>query len=414
LVWKRLLSILIAIVMSCSAISISAISVSDTPAAWAAKDIEKAISLGFVPTSLQNAYAQPITRAEFCALAVTFYEIMMGAIDEEDALIYGYKDTFDMNVKKAALIGVVNGVGDGKFDPDSGITREQAATMLSRLAGATSISLPESEVTFSDISDISTWANDAVGQMQASGIMQGVGDNSFAPKERYQRQQSIVTILRLFEMVNPDVDPYYLSWALGCSAIIATNNRADPHQFGTLIRSPANAAIIKTMLSRDWNCGSREDIINTIGQMTDDGHNASFAEAYEIVNSLTKSEYEALLALSSDMDKYMWPLTKSIGDKWGDKQIKAWDWFRMVHLAGWGYVAGYIQLEEAYELMQPIIDKLRSTFSSWEEACDNYMDGYAWWSRTDVSQTVSEYKNRLKIYQDIKEDLTLFNPSVWE
>ena len=414
LVWKRLFSIMIVLVMSFSAISIPAVGATDTPAAWAVDDTEKAVSLGLVPASLQNAYAQPITRAEFCALAVTFYQTMVGSISSSDYMNYTFTDTNDLNVRKAAAIKVVNGVGNGRFDPDAGITREQAATMLSRLADAASIPLPESEATFADIGKVSIWAYDAVGQMQASGIMQGVGENTFAPKDQYQRQQSIVTILRLFEVFNPSVDPYYLSWALGCSAILATRNRADPYQFGMNIRNAQNATLEKTVLLRDWSCSSREDIINTISRMTDYGHNASFAEAYELVSSLTKSEYEALLAISGEMDKYMWPLTKSIGDKWGDTQIKAWDWFRMIHLASWGYVAGYIELEEAYELMQPSIDRLHSTFSSWEEACDNYMDGYAWWSRTDVSQTSSEYMNRLKIYQEIKEDTTLFDPSVWK
>ena len=413
-VWKRLLSALIILVMSLSAASIPVAGAADLPATWAQQDIDKAVSLGFVPANLQSAYAQPITRAEFCALAVAFYQKMVGTISSSDFTKFEFTDTSDINVRKAASISVVNGVGGGRFAPNDGITREQAATMLSRLANAVSIPLPDSEATFSDAVSVESWAYEAVGQMQASGIMQGVGGNAFSPKGQYQRQQSIVTILRLFEVLNPEIDPYYLSWALGCSAILATRNRADPHQFGMTFRSPANAALEKSVLRRDWGCESREDIIDTISLMTDYGHNASFAEAYSIVNSLSKEEYDALLVLSGDVDRYMWPLTKSIGDKWGGKQIKAWDWFRMIHLAGWGYVAGYLELDEAYELMQPSIDRLHSTFSSWEEACDNYMDGYAWWSRTDVSQAYSEYKSRLGIYEGLKGDATLFDPSVWK
>jgi hypothetical protein len=51
----------------------------------------------------------------------------------------------------------------------------------------------------------------------------------------------------------------------------------------------------------------------------------------------------------------MWLVVIAIGDQWGDKQIKAWDWFRMIHLAGWGYIAGYLEREEAYAHMTPVI-----------------------------------------------------------
>jgi hypothetical protein len=58
--------------------------------------------------------------------------------------------------------------------------------------------LPVHAPTFDDNADISPWAFDAVGQMQAAGIMGGVGDNRFAPQGDYTREQSIITMLRLF------------------------------------------------------------------------------------------------------------------------------------------------------------------------------------------------------------------------
>jgi hypothetical protein len=39
------------------------------------------------------------------------------------------------------------------------------------------------------------------GQMQATGIMGGVGNNTFAPKDPYTREQSIITIMRLYDVV---------------------------------------------------------------------------------------------------------------------------------------------------------------------------------------------------------------------
>jgi hypothetical protein len=70
--------------------------------------------------------------------------------------------------------------------------------MLARLADVIGQPIPPSAPTFTDNAQISSWAVDAVGQMQATGIMGGIGNNMFAPKGDYTREQSIVTILRLF------------------------------------------------------------------------------------------------------------------------------------------------------------------------------------------------------------------------
>ena len=41
----------------------------------------------------------------------------------------------------------------------------------------------------------------AVGEMQASGIMGGTGNNLFSPQMTYTREQSIVTLMRLYELL---------------------------------------------------------------------------------------------------------------------------------------------------------------------------------------------------------------------
>ena len=170
----------------------------DQPSSWAAGQVDEAVSAGIVPESLQSAYTQSITRAEFCALATRLYETVKGTAITERVT---FTDTADENVEKMAGLGVVTGVGEGRFDPDGTLTREQAATMLSRLAAAMGRPLTAQAPTFADSAAVSTWAVDAVGQMQGSGIMGGVGDNVFDPQGSYSREQSMLTMLRLYESV---------------------------------------------------------------------------------------------------------------------------------------------------------------------------------------------------------------------
>ena len=177
--------------------------VADAPSVWAAGKVMEAIELGLVPETLQEKYQQATTRAEFCTLAVALYEAFTEIEIEERV---SFDDTDDADVEKAAAIGVVNGVGDNKFDPDASLTRDQAAAMLSRLADAIEKPLDAAEPAFADNDSFQTWAVDYIGQMQASGIMTGVGANTFSPKGDYTREQSIITIMRLYDLVNAPVE----------------------------------------------------------------------------------------------------------------------------------------------------------------------------------------------------------------
>jgi len=208
------------------------------------------------------------------------------------------------------------------------------------------------------------------------------------------------------------------AWAMGCSAILAVRNGLEPYEFGMFTRSEMNAVQAQILMIDSWNCFNRNDLIEIIFSMTDQGHNGSFEKAFALVRLLSDDELEELVEMSEGPDIYMWPMTKELGEKWGDKGIKAWDWFRMMHLVGWGYVSEYFEIEEAYDLMIPIIERIRDTFDSWEDANENYMDGFAWWSCADLSDPDEsyEYYIRMDIYENLKNDppsVNLFNPILW-
>lgn len=165
---------------------------------WAADSVAGAVAKGLVPQDMQSDYTQPTTRAQFCALAVAFYEQATGkAITQRKT----FSDTSDPNIEKMGGLGIVSGVGGDRFAPNGTLTREQAATMLARLAEAVGEPLPEQMATFADRAQISSWAAAAVGQVQGVGVMGGVGDNRFDPSGLYSREQSMITLLRLYELL---------------------------------------------------------------------------------------------------------------------------------------------------------------------------------------------------------------------
>ena len=172
----------------------------DNPSAWAVPEVSWAIEVGLVPWYMQWKYTEATTRAEFAELAVITYE----SITKQE--ITGYEtnvfpDNNSVIANKAFAIGVVDGI-DGEFAGDEELNRQQAATMLARLASALHFgdSMPIVAMDYTDSASVAPWAAEAVGQMQAAKIMTGDA-GKFDPLGSYQRQQSIATILRLVNYV---------------------------------------------------------------------------------------------------------------------------------------------------------------------------------------------------------------------
>lgn len=88
------------------------------------------------------------------------------------------------------------------FSPEATITRQEAATMLYRLCNALGYQFPEQSVTFADNDAIADWAREAVGAVAAAGIMNGVGDNRFDPTTLYTYEQSALTMVRVYKLLS--------------------------------------------------------------------------------------------------------------------------------------------------------------------------------------------------------------------
>ena len=100
----------------------------------------------------------------------------------------------------------------------------------------------------------------------------------------------------------------------------------------------------------------------------------------------------------------MFPYTKQLSEKWGDRGILCWDLFRMSNLVQWGYLAGYVTYPEALALLEPAAKLLRENFSSWDEAYENYLDGYQWWLQIDGRKTDVWKTERGQAYLELKKD----------
>lgn len=181
---------------------------------WAYEEVTAAIEEDLVPNYLQNLYLNNINRDEFCDLTMQAVSETMGK-DIEDIVVektgktlaqwqqeYPFYDSTNSNVVAAYALGIVTGRGSGVFDPYASITRQEAAAFLMRSAKV--LGMDTSKITaagFKDEGKVGVVFKDAVNFVYQINVMNGTGGGNFSPTGKYTREQSYITIYRLFQAV---------------------------------------------------------------------------------------------------------------------------------------------------------------------------------------------------------------------
>ncbi len=93
-------------------------------------------------------------------------------------------------IEALAQRGIINGKGNGMFDPDANMTRAEFCAIVVRALGLT----PKANGSFSDVS--SQWFASYVGTANSFQIVNGVGDRRFAPNATITRQEAAVMVAR--------------------------------------------------------------------------------------------------------------------------------------------------------------------------------------------------------------------------
>ena len=167
---------------------------------WAAPEIEKAMAYGLVPASISGDFTQPITREEFAELSVLLYRVYTGK-DAEAAPESAFTDCKNPEVLKAYKLGIVNGVGNSKFDPKALTNREQIAAMLNRavkvIAPGADLSTSGAPV-FSDEKIIASYFLENVKFMSKNGFIKG-SNGKFDPKGTCTREMAVLIAVRVYE-----------------------------------------------------------------------------------------------------------------------------------------------------------------------------------------------------------------------
>jgi len=177
-----------------------------SPSVWAREEAGRADGAGLVPEDTKLWWRDSCTRLEFCRMLARTIEAATGRTLQTlaaGAVPAGFSDCGDPDVLAAASLGIIRGVGAGKFAPGRFLTREEAASLAARAAGLLEIRPDADAEDFQDMEQCAVWAKDAVAAVSSivsqdgKPLMQGTGEGMFSPQSAYTVEQSAVTLYRL-------------------------------------------------------------------------------------------------------------------------------------------------------------------------------------------------------------------------
>ncbi len=171
---------------------------------WAEEAIGEMANKGIVNGRGEGIFdpSANITRAEFVAIVTKMigYDEVEKSIPFEDVEREAW---YYDSVTKAYKNGLISGKDKTTFDPKGNITRQEMAVIVAKILeekGYKKVGLEELNI-FNDKEVIDGWAKDSVSLCVKEGIISGMGDGRFAPKENANRAQAVVMLYRLHQLI---------------------------------------------------------------------------------------------------------------------------------------------------------------------------------------------------------------------
>ena len=169
---------------------------------WAREAVESLAEKGIVSGRSETEFAPDaqIKREEFLAIVVRAFGLMDESAEcsfedvPDNAWYYGA-------VASAYKAGITKGQSETMFGTGSLITRQDMCVLAMKAAECAGVTLPEGTLSFADSDAVSEYAVSYVAAMSQKGIVNGVGDNMFAPKNTATRASAAKIVYELLKLI---------------------------------------------------------------------------------------------------------------------------------------------------------------------------------------------------------------------
>jgi serpin B len=205
-----------------------------------------------------NNLQKMISREEFSELVMKLYAGLGGKEFPINKML-PFSDTTNIEVIRAYHLGIVEGTGEGVFNSDGHVTREQMAVMLHRLMNVLGIH-PITDMQyldFADENDISDYAKSSIQLLYKVGVINGIGNQYIAPKSHATHEEAIVMATRLFSEFED------FERTVSNELFYLALNRLMPVDENYMF-SPLSIKMALAMAANGANGATLEEILNTL------------------------------------------------------------------------------------------------------------------------------------------------------
>ena len=144
--------------------------------------------------------SRSITREEFAAILYRGFGFDSVAVNGEFSDVKS-SDWYYEPVMQLSSLGIVKGIGEGSFGVGKTITRQDMAVMIYRAAIAANAQFAAAGTEFADAYVIAGYAKSAVDALSGAQIINGVGEGRFNPLGNATRAEATVILGRILDYI---------------------------------------------------------------------------------------------------------------------------------------------------------------------------------------------------------------------
>ncbi len=193
-------------------------------------------------------------------------------------------------------------------------------------------------------------------------------------------KNNITQTIYIKTILNPKYTDEQREWALATNAMLSRNNNKRLDIIGGALKTGTNIKDSKNMLSSGWGITDRQSALTIIKDLKDD-YNSNINNSINNIIAMPPALMNKMLE-EGEIDEAEYADYMLIKDNYTinkSKSLTAWNYCRLVGVAGDSYIAGYITYDEAWNEIMSAAKVLKKKYSSWEELGSNYMLGGILW-----------------------------------
>ncbi|PZD97141.1 hypothetical protein DNH61_04440 [Paenibacillus sambharensis] len=144
---------------------------------------------------------RPVTRAELVSMLARMFGLAPDKTPVHFSDVSGRWYAADIQAAQAA--GWIKGYADGTFRPEAAVSRQELFVILARVLQSQGYAMNEvgTDLSYTDQASVPAWAESSVQQLIAAGMLTGDQANNLAPSRSATRAEAAVMLVRMLESI---------------------------------------------------------------------------------------------------------------------------------------------------------------------------------------------------------------------